>query len=341
MRTGRGESREHMFSERDVAAAIKSGQDVWELKTTMVEGQDTLGGYAVPAEFRADVIMRMAGMTVVRQNGARIVQTSRDKVEMPKVTGGGSQYRGAVRVTWVDETPAAASTSATNMTFGLESIPVHTCMANTDLSRNLVEDAAFNIVDYLTQEFASALAIDEDNNFLVGDGAGKPSGILRDSGIGALTTTYQVVTGSASAVTWDGLVSLTWGLDAQYRQNAKFIAERATYEDIALLQDGNGQYYWRQVYGDNVSTGGGGTVLKLLGYPVLEQEGMPSVGSDTFPIIFGDLYGYVIADRIGLSVERYIDGTLAATNQVRYLLRRRLGGQVVEPWRFRAQKCST
>lgn len=340
LRTGAGANREHLWTPEDVKDAIKAGQDVYAMKTTMVEAQDTLGGYAVPADFRADVISRMQGLTVVRQNGARIISTSSDRLELPSMTGGGSQYRDAVRVNWVAETPANAAASAENLTLGLETIAVHTCMANTDLSRNLVEDAAFNLVEWLAGSFASAMAIDEDNQFLVGDGAGKPSGILRDSGIGALGTGQQVASGNASALTADGLIALVWKLDAQYRQRAVLIAEKATWEAVAKLKDGDGQYLWRQNYGDNVSVGGGGTINRLLGYPVLEQEGLPTIASDAFPIIFGDLSGYVIADRTGLSVERYLDSSNSVTNTIRYVMRRRLGGKVTELWKFAAQKVS-
>jgi len=212
-------------------------------------------------------------------------------------------------------------------------------MAETFLSRNLVEDAAFNLVDWLAQSFASAQAIDEDNQFLVGDGQGKPQGVLADSGVtGWLGTGQQVVSGSNSTLTWDGLIALTYKLDAQYRQRAAFVAEKATYEVIAKLKDSNGQYLWRQAFGDNVSVGGAGTIRTLLGYPVYEQEGMPTIAQNAFPIIFGDWQGYIIADRVGMSVERYLTGSEARVNQVLYVARRRLGGQGVETWRFAAQK---
>ncbi len=340
LRTGEGESREFLWTPDTIKMALGEGQDVKAMKTVMVEAQDTLGGYAVPVDWQADVISRMAGYTVVRPM-ARVVQTSRDRIEWPTMTGGGSQYRDAVRVTWVDETPTAA-TAATNLTLGSEVIPVHTVMAETFLSRNLVEDAAFNLVDWLADSFASAQAIDEDNKFLVGDGNGCPQGVLADSGVtGWLGTGQQVVSGSASTLTWDGLIALTYKLDAQYRQNAVFVMEKATAEVIAKLKDSDGQYLWRERYGDNVSVGGAGTVQRLLGYPVLEQEGMPTVASNAFPIIFGDFSGYVVADRVGMSIERYLGGEEARINQVLYVARRRLGGQGVATWKFAAQKCST
>lgn len=315
-------------------AAIKSAleqgmSDVKALKATMVEASDTLGGYLVPVDFQARVIERLRGLTVMRGR-ASTMNTSRDRIELPKATGGDSQHTSAVRVTWVDETPTAG-TAETNLTFGLEAINVHTVMAETPLSRNLIEDSAFNLEMYLAEKFAESAAIDEDNRFLTGDGAGKPQGILPGS-TNALSLTEEN-SGNASALTWDGLIGLTFAIDAQYRQNAAFIMEKATVEAIAKLKDGDGNYLWR--YGrDNVSA----QAMTLLGYPVLEQEAMPSIGADAYPIIFGDPRGYTIVDRVGMSVERYLDSQTARQNLVYYVMRRRLGGQVTETWRFAVQK---
>jgi HK97 family phage major capsid protein len=61
---------------------------------------------------------------------------------------------------------------------------------------------------------------------------------------------------------------------------------------------------------------------------------MPDIADGSFPMVFGDLAGYQIVDRIGMTVERYLDSATARQNMVMYVMRRRLGGQVVEPWRF-------
>ena len=329
LRTGQGEGREFLWTPETISLALAEGQDVKAMKTVMVEAVDTLGGYVVPEDFRAEMISRMAGYTVVRPL-ARVVSTSRDSVEFPVATGGGDQYRDAVRVTWVDETPAAA-TAATNLTFGLKKVPVHTVMAETFLSRNLVEDAAFNIVAWLTESFASAQAIDEDNKFLKNDGMGSPQGILLSDTARSTTSINEEASGNASALTSDGLIGLVYDIAAQYRQNARFVAARATYKAIRKLKTGDGEYLWERNYQ-------AGQPERLLGYPILEQEGMPAVTATYYPVLFGDFRGYFIVDRVGMSVERYLGGEEARINQVLYIARRRLGGQCMEPWRFAAQR---
>lgn len=330
------EGKMFLWTPETVKLAISEGQDVKAMKTTMVEAQDTLGGYLVPEDYRTQLISRMMGFTVVRPR-ATIITTSRDRVEIPSSTGGGSQYTGAVRITMVDETPASAATSATNATVGMEVIPVNTAMATIDLSQNLVEDSAFNIATYLAKQIGEAAGIIEDNQFLTGNGSGEPYGILpnstNDLSLG------EANSGNASALTWDGLIALMYAIDGQYRQNAAFIGEKATYEAIAKLQDGAGQYLWRERFGNNV-TEGAPVSQRLMNSPALEQEAMPTIAANAYPLVYGDLSGYYIVDRVGMSLNRYVDGTLAATNQVRYVMRRRYGGKVAETWRFKVQKVS-
>jgi len=310
-------------------AAIMSGLDVKVIKTTMVEAADTLGGYVVPVDFQARVIERLMGMTVVRGR-AFVMNTSRDSVEIPVATGGDSQYTSAVRGTWVDESPTAGG-AATNLTFGMEKIAVNTYMAETFLSRNLIEDAAFDLANYLAIKFAEAAAVDEDNSFLVGDGVGKPQGLLPGSA-NTLSLT-AAASGNASTLTWDGLIELAYSIDAQYRMRAAWIMEKASAKIIRKLKDGEGQYLWEP---NNQA----GQPAELLGFPVLEQEIMPTVAAGAFPILFGDLQGYNIVDRVGMTVERYLDSATARINTVCYVMRRRLGGQATETWRFAVQEVS-
>lgn len=329
------EGKMFLWTPDTIKLALSQGQDVRAMKATMVEAIDTLGGYLVPEDYRAEIIQRLMGMTIMRGRATSIT-TSRDSVEIPTATGGDSQYTGAVRVTWVDETPASAATSATNATFGMERIPIHTVMASTDLSQNLIEDSAFNLAAHLSRQFAEAAAIDEDNQFLTGDGNSKPQGLLPSSSNDL--SLGEANSGSASSLTWDGLIALMYAIDAQYRQNASWVMEKATAEIIAKLKDSNGQYLWRERFGNNVSEGR--PIPNLMGYPVLEQEAMPTVASNAYPILFGDPRGYYIVDRVGMSILRFVDGDLAVKNQVRYVMRRRLGGQLVETYRYKVQKVS-
>jgi HK97 family phage major capsid protein len=325
------EGKTFLWTPNTVKQAIEEGQDVEAMKTTMVEAQDVLGGYLVPEDWRANVIERMMGFTVVRQR-ATVIQTTREAFEMPVATGGDSQYPNAVRVTMVDETPSAG-TAATNATWGQKRVPIHTAMAETFLSRNLVEDAAFNLPAYLARAFAQSAAIVEDNQFLTGSGSGEPQGLLPGSA-NALSLTVAN-SGVADALdNYDAIIDLVYAIDSQYRQanTCAFVMEKATTRTIAKLQDGAGRYLW-----DRTERMAG----KLEGYTHLEQEAMPTIASDAYVALFGDFSGYWIGDRIGMSVERFLDSATARINQVCYVMRRRYGGQCCETWRFGVMRIHT
>jgi HK97 family phage major capsid protein len=79
----------------------------------------------------------------------------------------------------------------------------------------------------------------------------------------------------------------------------------------------------------------------LLGRPSLSSEFLPAIAAAATPIAFGDFRRYVVADRIGFSIQR-IDGDqqLAEKNQVGFVGRQRVGGRVVQTHAFRLQKIS-
>lgn len=341
LRTGEGDrkyARMLLLTPQQIIDAAADGATVAEIKATMIEADDTLGGYLVPEDMRTGIIERLPGMTVVRA-GANVVTTSRDSVPITTATGGTSRFSSGVRVTWTNEQPSAG-TGTTNATFGQSKIPIHTVMADTTISRDLLEDAVFDLAGYLGRKFSEAMAIDEDEQFLTGDGNGKPQGILNGTAANGAPFDANITvvnSGAAAALTADGLIKLPTSLDAQYRQaGAIWIFSKGTRQAIELLKDGSGRY----LLGDNANPLGSNGGDRLRNYGIKESEAMPAVAANTYPVLFGHLMGYTIADRIGMSVERYLDSTTARTNTVVFYARRRLGGQVEEGWRFIAQKVS-
>ena len=78
-----------------------------------------------------------------------------------------------------------------------------------------------------------------------------------------------------------------------------------------------------------------------MGQPYIEATDMPDVGSNTYPVAFGDFRrGYMIVDRVALAILRD-PYTQATSGTIRYIARRRVGGQVILAEAIRKQKCST
>lgn len=317
-----------------IKSALLNGFDsVDALKATMGENIDSLGGFSAPVDFQTRVIERIQGLAVVRSR-ASVDSTSRDRVEYPVITGGDNTYTSAVRTSWTSEINLADI--GTNLTLGSEVIPVHTMMAEAWISRNNVEDAAFDIEAHLTRRIGESAAMEENAKFLTGTGTGAPQGIL-PNGTNGLSLT-RVHSGSTTGVTWDQLLALYYGIAAQYRANATWIMEGATALAISQLKDSNFGYLWQPF---QYAGGTQGPEMLLRGKQVLEDEAMPSIANGAYPIIFGDLSGYQIIDRVGMTIERYLDSGPARKNAIVYVMRRRVGGQVLEPWRFAVMQNAT
>lgn len=328
---------ELIYTPDTIAQEVKAGYNVKDIMANKTDQQESilqLGGALVPEDARMTVLRRIEGKTTIRSR-ATVISTARDAVEFPRLDGGDSRYISGVRVTWADsEIPASATFAQTNFELGTIRIPVDVVMARTDLSLNLLEDAGLDVIGFIAEQFGSALRIDENEQFLVGRGGGKPRGILGkgtaaepapDDGVASVNS------GNASALTGDGLIDLSYNPDAQYLENAVWVGNKATFKAIRKLKDGNGDYLWER----GLQSGEPPT---LLGYPFFMDEAMPSVAANTYPLIFGDLMGYYVVERVGMTIQRVQDTTTIGRNKAAIFMRRRVGGQVVLPWMLHAQK---
>lgn len=319
-----------IFAFEDINGMVKSGHSVSDIKATMVEAQGTLGGFAVPTLLQSEIIRRLPGLTAVRGAGATVVNlTTGNATDILEITGGTSRYTGAIRGQWGAETQAPSSQ---NMTFGMKTLNADIYTYKVPMSQSLVEDAT-NLVQLLQDEAATAMAIDEDAAFLTGDGAGKPLGILPGSA-NALALT-EVLTGSSGIVTGSGLLRLRRGINSQYRKPAVFVGNSATFGLIEELKDSQNRFLF-DIQKSDVSLSDD---MMLLRRRLFESEAMPDVATGTFPIIFGDMSGYYIVERSGMTIMRFQDSN-TGINKVEYHFRRRVGGRVVKPWQFAVQKVS-
>lgn len=317
-----------ILTPKQIKAALFNGTSIREIKADLSEAVETLGGFLVPEDLRMDMLERLPGLTAIRP-GADVVTTSSDTMVRVKVTGGDKRHVNGMRVTWVGDKPADGA-AKTAPTFGVEKTPIHIVMCTTPVPNALLEDSAFPLSNKIGEWASNEFALDEDAQFLTGNGIAKPQGILPNS-LNGLSLT-EVKSGSAAALTVAGLVGLRHGVARQYRNGAVFIMNDTTAGLVAAMVDTTGRLIWQNSMQD-------GEPDRLLGYPVLTDEAMPDVAANSFPIIFGNRRGYKIADRVGMSMVRD-NVTLAEQDLTKFIFRRRLGGQVGEEWAFALQKVS-
>ena len=309
-----------------------------EDRKTLTEGVDSAGGYTVPMDVQASMIRKIATTALIRSM-ATVISTSRDIAKWIKLKyTTDDKYTSGVRLTWTGEIPTSATVHrVTEPVLGALQIPVHTAMASMPLSNDLLEDSSFDIMGLGSELMGEAFGLGEDDVFVNGDGVGKPFGLVTRVTVGD-DPIGTVVSGSASALTADGLIDLFFGLPAQYRSRAAFILNSGSAKTIRKFKDAtNNRYLWDSMNGGLMSPG---INDYLLSKPVLFDEFMPDQGSNTYPVLFGDVSGYMVVDRVGLSIQRLAE-LYAETNITLLLARRRVGGDVAYPFRMKFQKCST
>ena len=72
-------------------------------------------------------------------------------------------------------------------------------------------------------------------------------------------------------------------------------------------------------------------------HPVRKSQFVADVAANTICLGFGDLNGYFIADRVGLSIEVLREVEIRREIVVIHM-RKRLGGQLVRSWQFKAMQ---
>ena len=288
---------------------IRKGEVDPEEKKALYESDDTLGGFYAPTEYVADLIKGVTEISPIRSI-ARIRQTSRRGIEIPKRTG---QFSAS----FVSET--ATRSESTGYTTGLMSIDAHEQSAIVDISQAMLEDSAFNLESEMATEFSEQFSKSEGTAFVSGTGVGKPLGFT-DSSAGVSSTN----SGHASTLKPNGLIELVYAIKSEYLNNARFVFNRGTFADILQLEDTAGQKIFHLGM-----TLVGGSPSTILGFPYTLATDMPNVGAGNKPIAFGDFSrAYTIVDRINLSILRD-PFSQATSGNIRYVARRRVGGTVV------------
>jgi len=289
---------------------MRKGQDNMapeEVKALTVGTAATAGNLA-PAEYVNELIKVISEISPVR-SVARVRQTSNKEIEVPSKTA-------TFAAAWTAE--GGSRTETTGYTTSLNTIPTHELYALVDISGALLEDSVFDLEAEMNTEFAEQFAKAEGAAFLTGNGTNKPTGILDG------TTVASTTAAAAAAIATDDLMDLVHGLQSEYARNAAFMLNRTTLGEIRKLKDTAGQYIFQTGF-----SGQSGLPNTILGHAYVEAVDMADIAAAAKPVVFGDYRrGYMIVDRVALSVLRD-PYSQASTGNVRYIARRRVGGEVV------------
>ena len=312
---------------RDFVDFLKSGGEPADLALkAMSVNSDPDGGYLVMPELGGTIETFVRETSPMRQLAS--VQTiSTDSLEY--ILDNDEAGAG-----WVGETQARPETSTP--TLGKLTIPVNEIYAQPKATQKLIDDAAVDIEAWLARKVAEKFARMENTAFIAGDGLNKPRGILTYA---AGTTpgsqqVEQIVTGSGSAITYDGLVNLQTALKEEYQANAAFLVNRLGFGSLLLIKDGNSTPIFNMQYDLRV-----GLQRSILGAPLYFATDIPAVATNALAAAYGDFKrAYQIVDRTGIRVLRdpFTDKPF-----VKFYTTKRVGGAVTNFEAVKLMKVST
>jgi HK97 family phage major capsid protein len=245
---------------------------------------DTAGGYLVPFQLDPTVILTSAGSrNDIRQAARQVVAT-------------GDVWHGvsAGAVSWGYRAEAAEA-GDDSPTFAQPTVPIYTADGFVPISMEALADAS-----NIAAEVGALLAQGKDDleavTFATGDGSGKPTGIVTALVAGSAT----VSAGTDGTFALADVYKVHDAVPARYRgrPSAAWLANNQIYSKIRQFDTAGGAGLWAQL-GENRPLG-------MMGRPVLEAEAMDGVidgSANNYVLIFGDFSNYVIADRIGTTVE--------------------------------------
>ena len=277
------------------------------VRNELKESVDASGGYLVPDEWDTRLIDTLAEENIMRRLGTIITTSGEHKINIT------ANKPAAV---WVAE---GAALTFGNATFAQKSLDAHKLHVAIKVTNELLYDNAFNLENYILDQFGKAIGNAEEDAFLNGDGSGKPTGLFTTA---ALAANNPLET-AGTALAGNDIIDLVYALKRPYRRNAAFIVNDATLATIRKLKDQNQAYLWQPSYQ-------AGEPDRLFGYPVYTSAYAPLAASGTAFLAFGDFSYYNIGDRGTRSV-RELRELFAGNDMTGFLMLERVDGVLVLP----------
>ena len=245
-------------------------------------------------------------------NGAVIPQTIADKIikkvyDICPVLDKSSKYnvKGTLTIPYYDESETAISVAyqtefspmSSNVGEFTSTVTLTGFLAGALalVSRSLINNSQFNIVDHVVDLMAEHIARFIEGELLNGT----------EDKVAGLSSLTNVVTAEASnAITADEVIKLHDAVKDRYQQNAIWIMSTETRTALRLLKDNMGRYMLQ----DDISLPFG---TSLLGKPVYVSDNMPEIGAGNTAIYYGDMRGLAtkFSENINIQVlrEKYAD----------------------------------
>lgn len=253
-----------------------------EKKATMNVTTGSQGGYTVPTELNSEVFKIVDDYGIVYSLVRKYNMTTTKMDISTKGTGS----------TWYKVGENVAGTES-NPTFGTKELDATDyIMTIARSSRQLLEDNAVNIQQFLADEFGYGLAQFLDKEILAGDGTNY-TGVLNAVGTNLITMDAGDTIANIEA---EDLSAMIDALTSGERRNGAFFFNKIVAGKLRILRDANGSFVYQQP--------DSGDLGRAWGFPVyfVEDDILPvAPGASTKFGVFGNLQNTAFGVREGQS----------------------------------------
>lgn len=198
----------------------------------------------------------------------------------------------SIKVAYQDEFKPLTSSNGKFATIDLTG---YLAGALSKISVSLINNAQFDVVSFIVNDMAEAIARFIEQELLVGN----PSKVA-----GLSTVTNVVTAASQTAITADEIVKLHDSIKDTFQNGAIWIMSNSTRTALRLLKGSDGHY----LLNDDISSPFGTT---LLGKPVYVSDNMPEMAQDATAIYYGNMKGLATKFNEDINVqvlrEKYAD----------------------------------
>lgn len=286
---------------------IRNRGNYGEIRNALSVGEDTEGGYTVPDEFDRKLVEALEENNIFR-GMATTIKTSSGTRKIPIAQDDGEAQ-------WIDE---GEEIPESDTSFAQTTLSAYKMGTMIKISNELLNDSAFDLSSYIARRFGVRMGNAEEKAFIVGDGNGKPLGILDDAG-----AQIGVTAAAANKVTFDEIYQLYYSLKSPYRRKAQFLCNEDLILQLMTIKDNNGNYIWKPgLEASKPDT--------ILGRPIKTSAYMPTLAAGNKALAFGDFSYYWIADRQARTFRR-LNELYARTDQVGFLTTQRVDGKLILP----------
>lgn len=268
--TGMDEKKEQEQEKRDIETSERNAFENYIRGRVVQERAGELtttdNGAVIPTTIANQIIKKVYDICPILEQSTKY--NVKGNLELPYY----DETSGKITVAYQEEFKALTSSNGKFTSIALTGFLAG---ALSKISRSLINNAKFNIVDFVVTEMAESIKRFIEHELLIGT-------TTKVTGLSTLDNI--VTTASGTAITANEVITLHDAIKDDYQNGAMWIMSNKTRTALRLLKDSTGKY----MLNDDISTPFG---TSLLGKPVYVSDNMPEIGAGNTAIYYGNMKG--------------------------------------------------